>query len=371
MSETAKLNAIEPPRRAASGWLPVFVGQCVAPRAPVATALIVGVLVIGTIAAENLMAEDVVILSSDKAQRSQTRLVGEVLAYNGTHLVIRLTSGIEREFPADQVLDIQPQRSEAHQAADTAMNRHDYQPALAAYRQALARESRRWFRHLLLSKMVQCYRNLGQAGPAGETFLILASDKDGTPYFDRIPLAWVPGEPSPGLAQRARSWLRNDDVPAAVLLGASHLLSTNERPAVLGRLKRLQLHDDPRIAMLARAQSWRAEVATASENDLQQWQRIIESAPEALRGGPYFVLGLAYSQQQEPTTAALALLRVPINYPEDRELAARCLLQAGEALQRIGQNQEAIQLYRELTEDYADRPLASIGAQRLKALQDD
>ncbi len=318
-----------------------------------------------------LIAEDIVILSSGKDQRSQTRLVGEVLDYNGTHLIIRLATGAEREFPTDQVVTIKPDRSEAHQAADAAMARHEYQPALAAYRQALAREPRRWIRLMLRAKMVRCYRNLGQAKLAGDTFLLLVRDDAETPYFDSIPLAWIPGEPAPGLAQQARSWLRDDHVPAAVLLGASHLLSTNERPSALGRLKRLELHDDPRIAMLAQAQSWRAEVATASEDDLQRWQQVIESAPEPLRSGPYFVLGQAYSQQQEPTRAALALLRVPINHPGDRGLAARCLLQAAEALQRTGQAQEAIELYRELTEDYADWAVAAVGARRLKALQND
>ena len=331
----------------------------------------VGLLLVGSISPEILVAEDTVILSSRKNPRSQTKLVGEVLDFNGTQLIIRLSTGAEREFPAERVVTILPQRSEAHRAADAAMARHQYQPALAAYRQALARESRRWMRRMLHAQIVWCYRNLGQPKLAGETFLLLVRDDAKTPYFDSIPLAWIPSEPEPGLMQSAHSWMRDENVPAAVLLGASHLLSTNERPAALRRLKRLQLHDDPRIAMLAQAQSWRAAVATASQSDLQQWRQVIESAPEALRGGPYFVLGQAFAQQQEPVRAALALLRVPINHAEDRELAARCLLQAAEALQRIGQNQEAAQLYRELTEDYADRALASVGARRLEALQND
>lgn len=315
-------------------------------------------------------AEDVVVLAAGPNRNAQTRIAGEVLDYDGAKLVMRLASGEEREFPSDQVLEVLPERSPSHQAADEALAKHDYETALALYRELKNKEIRRWFRQLLIANMVECYQNLGQLEVAGETFLLLVADNPNTPYFDRIPLAWAPTEPSPQLAQHARAWLRRDDVPAAVLLGASHLMSSNDRPAVLGRLERLELHHDPQISMLARAQSWRADVASATEDDLQQWQQVIESAPESLRAGPYSVLGQAYSQQQEPTRAALALLRVPINHPQDRELAARCLFQAAELLQRTGQNDDAYQLYRELTEDYADRAWAGPAARRIESLQD-
>ncbi len=318
-----------------------------------------------------LKAEDVVILSSDQNAKSQTRIAGELLDYDGEQLVIRLNTGAERTFPSDQVVDIQPERSEEHTLGDEALARLDFEAALAAYQEARRGATRRWLRELILANMVTCYQNLGQAERAGETFLILIHDDANSPYFDRIPLAWAPQEPSPQLAQQSRSWLRREDMPTAILLGASHLLSTNEQPAALGRLKRLQLHEDPRIAMLAQAQSWRAAVATASERDLQQWQQVIESAPQALRGGPYYVLGQALALQQEPTLAALALLRVPINHPQDRELAARCLFQAAVALERRGQEQEAYQLYRELTEEYANLSWATVAAQRVEALRKD
>lgn len=318
-----------------------------------------------------LTAEDVVILSSGQDAKSQTRIVGEVLDYNGTELTIRLNTGAERTFPSDQVFEIQPARSEEHKLGDEALAGFDYTAALAAYQDARRGATRRWVRELIIANMVTCYQNLGQAERAGEMFLILIGDDENSPYFDCIPLAWAPQEPSPQLAQQSRSWLRRDDLPAAILLGASHLLSTNERPAALGRLKRLQLHEDSRIAMLAQAQSWRAAVATASQRDLQQWQQVIESAPQALRGGPYFVLGQALALQQEPTRAALALLRVPINHPQDRELAARCLFEAAGALQRRGQVQDAHQLYRELTEDYTDLSWATVAAQRIEALRKD
>jgi hypothetical protein len=152
------------------------------------------------------------------------------------------------------------------------------------------------------------------------------------------------------------------------LLGASNLLSTNHRAAALERLKPLSFDSDPRIAGLARAQVWRTTLAGVNDLQAESWHREIESIPETLRAGPYYVLGRMLAARHQPDRAALAYLRVPILYPRHRQLAARCLLEAGRELERIGQKSEAASLYRELTAAHSNTPAASEGQSRLQAL---
>jgi TolA-binding protein len=110
---------------------------------------------------------------------------------------------------------------------------------------------------------------------------------------------------------------------------------------------------------LALAQTRRAAVATADETKLAAWQRTIEKIPEPLAAGPHFVLGLALAQRQQWEQSALAMMRVAILYPRQRALAARSLLEAGRALERLERTKQAVHLYRELIREYPKtRPVA-------------
>ena len=80
--------------------------------------------------------------------------------------------------------------------------------------------------------------------------------------------------------------------------------------------------------------------------------------PEPIAAGPYFLLGLARAQRQQPEQAALAVLRVAILYPQRRALAAQSLLEAGRVLEGLDRKQSALRLYRELIRDYPERARA-------------
>src|SRR3990170_314103 len=134
--------------------------------------------------------------------------------------------------------------------------------------------------------------------------------------------------------------MRRGEMPAAVLLGASHLMSTGARPKALDALSRLTTDTDPPVRFLALAQTWRAAVVTAGPEQVDSWGETIERMPEPLRAGPYYVLGLARAQKQQWGEAALAWLRTAILFPEHRALAARSLLDAGQSLERLGRSQQ-------------------------------
>ncbi|MEE9603388.1 MAG: tetratricopeptide repeat protein [Thermoguttaceae bacterium] len=327
-----------------------------------------GVALVLILLAAPAAAQDIVRVSSARAS-GEMKVTGRVLDYTGNGLRLQLTGGRERTFPVDQVLEIETARTRNHDLADMAFALSRFEQALTLYRQALQDETRHWVRRQIIARMVYCYRSLDQPGPAGETFLLLIRSDPSTPYFDCIPLAWISRQPSPALAQSARQWLSRTE-PAAVLLGASHLLGGPSHRAALAKLNGLVIDGEGRVSQLALAQTWRAALATADESQLVSWQRTIEKIPEPLAAGPNFVVGLALAQRQQWEQSALAMMRVAILYRGQRALAARSLLEAGRALERLERTKQAVHLYRELIREYPNtRPVAEARS-RIEAVSD-
>ena len=307
-------------------------------------------LVLAHIAAVH--ATDVVHLGGEGPRDGEVRLSGIVLDYTGEELRIDLGGGRVMRYPAQRVLRIERGRTAAEAHGDQAAAEHRYADARGAYETAMASEPRAWVQRQLLAKLVRTTDQAGHAEIAGRRFLELVAADPQTPDFACIPLAWLPAPAGRDLETVALAWLTVRDNPAARLLGASHLLNGRYAAAALAELRRLEVHHDVRIACLAQSQAWRTTFADATDNQLAHWAEAIDRYPLALRAGPYFVLGRAFAQRHEPERAALALLRVPLHYPEQAALAARALLEAGDALERLGQGREAATLYAELIEVY-------------------
>ncbi len=310
-----------------------------------------------------IIAEDIVYFAHPRA-RGETRVAGDVIDYKGKQLEIRV-EGQVRTLSAEQVRRIETRKQPAHVEGDKFFAAHDFSQARNAYQKARLAEPRAWVQRMLLAQLVWCDAHLGQFETAGERFLTLMGDDAETPYFDALPLAWVPRPATAALESRALAWLAAEP-PVAQLLGASHLLMTRHRTAALDKLQTLRLHKDPRLAGPANAQLWRAEIATASSAKVAQWQEELNKVPEPLRAGGYYVVGAALARQQQPENAALALLRVPVLYPQERNLAARCLADAAELLEGLGRADEAARLRRELVTKYAETPDAAEAKARSK-----
>ncbi|MBI2826439.1 MAG: hypothetical protein HYX69_17315 [Planctomycetia bacterium] len=329
------------------------------------------------LAASSVTADDVVTLSAPNSPQARSKVTGRVVDHTGRELTIEI-GGTQKRFPAEQVIAIDSEWSDAQLAGDELVAKHDDKAALAQYEQALRAEPRRWVQRHILAQMIWCLRNTDQDRRAGELFLVLLRSDPATPYFACIPIRWIPGQPPADLEKKAREWLASD-VPAAVLMGAGHLLSTGNRAAIVGRLEKLGGDSDPRVASLAHALVWNATFTSASPQRLQSWGEQVEKFPDALRAGPYFVLGRALAHHKRPVDAAVALLRVPILYPEDRSLAAGALLGAGRALEDADQSADAAQVYGELLADYAQTQpavearerLSNLDPPRARALSDD
>ena len=323
-------------------------------------------LLVGSLAAP-AGAEDVVHVASPSSAKGYAEWRGRVVDYSGQGLRMELAGGLQRDFAADQIVRVQTQYTARHVEADARFAGGEFASASALYGEARGEETRPWVRRLITARLVWCHRSLGDLELAGGEFLLLVRDDPNTPYFACIPLTWIPSEATLNLQRAAREWLRRDEMPAAVLLGASHLLLTagGSHQAALEKLKGLATNPDTKIAFLALAQAWRTTAITADENRLRQWRDTIERMPEPLRAGPYYVLGRARAQQQQWAGAAEAWMRIPILYPEHRRLAARSLWDAGRSLEKLDQSEPAGRLYRELVSRYPKTASSAEARKRL------
>jgi len=300
-------------------------------------------------------AQDAVFLSSPNSAQGVIRVTGAIADYSSAGLVIDIGGG-SRTFPAENVARIETRRIAPHEKADALSAAGDFPAALAAYRAAREQEARPWVRRQITAEIVWCCRALGQLSAAAGEFLLLVRADSATPYFDCIPLAWYPSSQSAQLEQDARTWLRQESTPAAVLLGASYLLPTELGGAALDRLRILSTSAEKTIAQLALTQTWRMAAVSADAGHVASWERTLESMPPPLRAGGYYVVGQAWARLGDWEKSALAMMRIPILHSRDRSLAARALLDAGAALERLQRREAALGLYRELLVDYPESP---------------
>lgn len=314
-----------------------------------------------------ILADDIVMVAreNDEAPAPHT---GTILDYTGEVLTLEVAGGRQEKIPANRIVSWETTRVAEQLEADRSFQEGRYADAVVGYQRAIEKEKRTWLRRWILADMIDCYRNMDQFDRAGDAFLALLRNDPTAVRFDVIPLAWKARQPSPEVTRQAAKWLADDKSPAAQLLGASWLLSTNQRDEAIEKLKQLASCPDRRIAQLAGAQRWRAELVTASRPEVANWEQQFQQIDPALQSGPAFVLGTALSRLGEPAQAALYFLRTPILHPADRDLAAEALLAAGEQLEKAKDPAGARSVYRELIDHYQQHALAPVAEQRLEQL---
>ncbi len=312
-------------------------------------------------------ANDTIVVRSEPNGKER-RVTGTVVEYTGESLLVQHTSGREEKISPDQVVEVLGDWKASHQAANALFFEGNFAAAEAKYREALRDEERRWAKRRVLSQLTWCYRYLGQTDKAAKTFLPLYGDDPKTPYFASIPLAWTTGAVALDLERQAATWLQDKDSPAARLIGASWSLTSARRADAINVLRQFVSDPDPRIVFLAEAQLWRTQVATSRPEDVTRWQERIERMPADIRGGPYYVLGLALSRHQMHEQAAISFMRTAILYPAERDLVPDSLLAAARELETMEQPAEAAGLYREILTKYETNRAARDAETRLKQI---
>ena len=320
-------------------------------------------------AVASALGEDRVVVSAGAADSGRSRTIaGQVVDFTGETLRLRTGGGQLTSIDTARVTRVDTVWTAEQTMADRLLAEGKFREALANYALAVDRERRVWVRRKILAQSVWCDRALGRLDSAGARFLLVLRSDPTTQYFDSMPLVWWPHEPQPTAERQARQWLGGDAPPAAALMGASWLLSSSGRGAAIDALGRLKNDSDRRIAQLAEAQLWRTQIVTAGAGDVARWRQTVGRMPEPLRGGPYFVAGRALARLGEQEQAALAFMRVPIQYPRHRVLAAASLLAAADQLENLDRAEEAVAIYRELVSGHPGTLFTTQAQQRLEQL---
>jgi len=197
---------------------------------------------------------------------------------------------------------------------------------------------------------VQAHLATGDYIGAAQRFQAIIAGDPQSRHYRMIPLVWSPQLVQESQIQPAYELLTHGNVylrftAASVLLEEPSFGALAQ--AEMGKLKR---STDPRVAYLAAAQLWRLSIAQrdVSAFGIERWRKEIQGLPAELRGGPYFLLGRGLQLKLLREDAALTMLRVPILFDHDRELAALASLEAATALQQHGRVVDAEILFREL-----------------------
>jgi tetratricopeptide (TPR) repeat protein len=312
--------------------------------------------------------QDTVITSTTADPAARVKKQGQILDYTGAELTLKTTFGTTERIPAARVVEIQSTWTPSHQAGTAARAEGKLDEAIAAFREAKREEKRPWAQRRIMAELSGTYLEAGQIEGAVGEYLTIASSDPATIHFDVIPIAWRAAPPDAALEARAALWLAAEKLPAARLVGASWLLSTGQRAAATAALEELAKSDDQRIAGLAAIQLWRTKLVTAKPAEIGRWQTQLEKMPAEIQAAGWYVLGDLFSRQDQPEQAALAYLKVPLLFRQQRAMAADALLAAGKQLEKMGQATGAATLYRELLRDFAHVPAATEGQSRLDAL---
>lgn len=291
-------------------------------------------------------------------------IAGTIEEFTGEEIKIRSSEGETlRTYPAAEVVSVVTRQAEAHDRGLALLREGRegrVEDAIVSLESALKKEPRAWVRREILATLVQSELRRGDIPKAGTRFLALLRSDPTTRHFCVIPLTWT-SEPLTATARsQAQLWL-NGSVEAGNLIGASLLLhDPNLASAAQSVLHGLATSPDRRIQSLAQIQRWRLEAAkgTVGELEVARWQARVDELPSELRAGPCYVLGRAYAARHDYELAAATLLWLPLVDDHDFRLTARACLEAGIALERIGQLREAHGLFREVARRFPETPSA-------------
>jgi len=311
-------------------------------------------------AAAAAVADDKVVLQRPNLT-SRLTLSGLVVDYTGIEVSIRTDAGEPaRTYPAAEVVEIQTAHVAAHTQGLKLLDEGKVDEAIREFEIAVQKESRTWVRRDILATLVRCGLRRGDYVLAGSRFLALIKSDPTTRDFRMIPLAWAPDTISRDARAEGRLWMAGQS-EAGRLIGASLLYDDAESGAeARAVLKKLATSTDARIRPLAQMQAWRAEVFGGNPGRLQtaNWERRINELPEDLRAGPLYLLGRAYAMRHDYELAAATLLWLPLMDDHDFRLAARACLEAGAALEKIGQHDEARTLFQEVVDRFGETTFA-------------
>jgi len=289
---------------------------------------------------------------------------GVIRNFNADELILD-SKGREQKIPFDQIVDVRSTLDPLAETADQLYAERKFELAFEEYGKGLEASTPAWMRRRLLAGRIRSATQMHAWVQATDDFLTLAQSEPRTQYFGVIPLVWMSSRPDPAVARKIAGWLASKNVLER-LIGASHGLTDQNRDTAMRVLSDLAKSADPRIASLAVAQQWRTEVRPSSQT-LLQWRSQVAAMPQSLQAGPTFVLGTAMTSS-DGEQAVLQLMRIPVLFDLEFELAGRALSQSADQLLKLNRTDEAKIVLQELVERHRGTPEADVAEVTLSKL---
>jgi hypothetical protein len=275
---------------------------------------------------------------------------GQIIRWDANELVW-VASGREQRVAAHRVSSVEFARQPAHDEGDQLLALGRFDQAAARYEEALGQENRNWVIEEIRARRLRCAAATGDVSRAVREFMALLQIQAESRFYYLAPLAWQPTDrPAGDLVAEMPRWLEGDD-PVLALFAASWLFTQDEE-AALRRLRQLATGSDRRIAWLAEAQCWRAQLLTATASELERWETTLARMPEPWQAGPRFLVAVVKIRIQGDSDAVVAAMQIPILFPEQYQLCGGALRLAHDGLTRLGRNGEAELVAAELVRSY-------------------
>ncbi len=319
--------------------------------------------------AADAAADDRVILQP-AGTSSRVTVTGRIEDFTGRELT--LVTGVAngmKKYASSEVVEITTTYTEAHERGRRELAEGRVNEAWESLTAAMDDEDRGWVRREILALQIQCAYRQGAYSRAATRFLAITQADPVSPHYRLIPLVWTESPPKGLQPGDARPWLTSESLSAR-LIGASWLLTGPDAAAGKHAMLALATESHPYIQRLAQAQLWRLRLAEGNlaAAEVRRWEQLNDEWPEVLRPGPYFLIGRGYADRQEWLLSAAAMMWLPVEYADRRDLATEAQLRAANALASAGDAAAAIRLAREMTVRFAESPQAVEARQLIERL---
>lgn len=299
--------------------------------------------------------QDVLVVRAASGEEKYARLVGEVVDLSSDQAIFIAKGGTrEQKIAASRIAEFEPFRAPDEVLGRQRLESGDFESARDLLEKARTAENRSWRKRELAALVAQCELGLGELDAAGQRMAAIVKTDPESRLLGYLPLPWADQFKIP--SQTNLSAWAGDSSPALKLLAASWLLAGPKRSEATAQLEKLSSGASKRIACLAEAQLWRGHIATAKPTDAQRWLQRVETFPEDLRAGPYFVAAQAAAKTNQPLRAADAWMRVALLHPTQSTLAAEAQFLAARQLERGGATSDALALLERISAQSENYP---------------
>lgn len=304
------------------------------------------------------IAEDAVVFIHPSTGRT-AQATGTIEDYNYNELIIRTTNGQIKTIETDSIKEIKSERSAFFQEAVMQMNSLEFSKATQLLESALSQTSVSWKKQEVLAKQVECLCCLDRYEEAAMKYVNILQLDSNSAYWDSIPIIWTSVELSSRMEQTALKWIRQQEIPALSLLGASFLLTSSNKTAAQTALNALSKSNNVTISVLAQMQLNRLSLTQMSANAIKNLENKVDQTPKSVQFGARFILAQLWGRSvldpaEKTDKIAVNYLQCALNSRTPVELQARSLYSAGSVLMNNNRQDEALRIFSYLVQKYPD-----------------